>query len=483
MAPQAAFLIENSVSGDLMASDIGLVGAGVMGANLALNFAERGRRVSLYDLTPSKAEAAAEQSDRVTAVSGNLTNLISALAPPRPIILMTPAGAATDAAIGQLTPLLEPGDILIDCGNADFHDTERRAAETAKIGLQYLGVGVSGGAEGARTGPAIMAGGAPDAWSVIGPILQEAAAQYEGAPCCAWLGTGGAGHFVKTIHNGIEYADMQMIAEVYGVLRDGLGLPSAEISKIFADWNEGPLESFLVKITASVAAAEDPASGRPMLEVIEDTAGQKGTGRWSAIEALKLGSPASTIEAAVAARNISADKHARRRVEAVYGPSPHPLSGALGDQAEAVALLEQALLMGKLVAYEQGFGVMSAASQEYGWGLPLAEVARVWRAGCIIRAGLLNDISEALHSSPDRRLLEVERLSARFSNGVTALRRVISAAVLSGLPMPALSAALAYFEMSRTGQGTANLIQAQRDFFGSHGFRRVDMPGDHHGPW
>ncbi|MBX2853442.1 MAG: NADP-dependent phosphogluconate dehydrogenase [Rhodobacteraceae bacterium] len=466
-----------------MASDLGLVGAGVMGANLALNFAERGRGVAVYDLTAGKAEAVAEQSERVVAVGADLADLVAALKPPRPIILMTPAGAPTDAAIERLAPLLNSDDILIDCGNADFHDTERRAAALAASGLRYLGVGVSGGAEGARTGPAIMAGGAPEAWDVVAPIFQQSAAHYDGAPCCAWLGRGGAGHFVKTIHNGVEYADMQMIAEVYGVLRDGLSMTSAEISDIFAKWNEGPLESFLVKITATVAAATDPKTGRPMLEVIEDTAGQKGTGRWSAIEALRLGAPASTIEAAVTARNISADKDARRRAEALYGPAPKTLGDALGDRTEAVAMLEGALLAGKLIAYEQGFGVLTAASDEYDWGLPLAEVARVWRAGCIIRAGLLNEISEALEASPGRRLLEADSISSRLSGSIPTLRRTVSASALSGLPTPALSAALNYFETSHIGQGTASLTQAQRDFFGSHGFRRIDMPGDHHGPW
>ena len=458
---------------------IGLVGLGTMGAALALNIAEKGFPIAVWNRTTSvthqfKAEAG-ELGDRVIPTE-SLADLVAAIARPRAIILMVPAGKAVDDQIAALSPLLDPEDLIIDAGNANFHDTNRRNA--AGLPVRFLGMGVSGGEEGARHGPSIMGGGARADWDRIADILTAISAKAEdGTPCATWMGEAGAGHFVKTVHNGIEYADMQMIAEVYGVMRDGLGMDAAAIAATFARWNEGPLKSYLIEISAAVAAANDPLTGKPMLNVILDAAGQKGTGRWTAIEAQHLSAPVPVIEAAVAARNLSARLAERQAGEAVFGPASQAVTGLSLDA------LEHALMAGKILCYAQGFAMIDGAAREFGWAMPLPDIARVWRAGCIIRSSMLNDMAAALTEDPARNLILAPAFADRLKATVPALRQVVAAGALNGLALPALSAGLAWFDMARTARGTANMIQGQRDFFGAHGFDRLDDADRHHGPW
>jgi 6-phosphogluconate dehydrogenase len=466
-------------------AEIGLIGLGTMGSNLALNIAEKGHRIAVWNRTGSRTKSFIKQAgalaDNIVACD-TLEDLVKMVRPPRPLILMVPAGDAVDEQLTLLRPLAAKGDILIDAGNANFHDTERRVKEFDGSGIAYVGMGVSGGEEGARHGPSIMVGADKDAWKRIETIVTDIAAKYEGEPCAAWLGPGGAGHFVKTIHNGIEYADMQMIAEIYGILRDGLGLGAAEIGAIFGRWNEGRLNSYLIEITAKVLAAADPDSGMPIVDVILDKAGQKGTGRWSVIEAAMLGVPATGIEAAVAARGLSALKTEREAASGLYPAAAPPASSA--TTSDLVAELESALLAGKIAAYAQGFAVMQAASAEYGWNLPMATVARIWRAGCIIRSQFLGEIATAFEDRPKTANLMVAPAFVDMMTAVhPALRITIGRAALQGLPVPALSSALAYFDGYRQARGTANLIQAQRDFFGAHGFEKIGSKGQRHGPW
>ncbi|MXU65276.1 NADP-dependent phosphogluconate dehydrogenase [Oceanomicrobium pacificus] len=467
-----------------MDADIGLIGLGVMGANLALNIAEKGHRIAVFNRTTSKThafvEAAGDLADRIVPCE-TLEELAAAIRPPRPVIIMVQAGDAVDDQIAALRPVLAANDIIIDAGNANFHDTRRRFGELADSGLTFIGMGVSGGAEGARHGPSIMVGGTQESYDRVSDVLTAISAKFEGTPCCAYLGSDGAGHFVKTIHNGIEYGDMQMIAEIYGVFRDGMGLQAAQIAPYFAAWNQGPLESYLIEISAAVLDATDPETGSPMVDMILDRAGQKGTGRWSAIEAQTLGIPATTIEAAVSARALSSMKDERLAAAGVYAHGPEPV--ALGDAL--VADLEQALIAAKIAAYAQGFAVLSAASDEYGWDLPMSTIAEVWREGCIIRSRFLNAMSQAFAADPTpENLLVAPEFAKLMKEALPALRRTVALGATSGLPMPALSAALAYVNQYTQGRGTANLLQAQRDFFGEHGFERIDREGGgFHGPW
>lgn len=466
-----------------MAARIGITGLGTMGGALALNIAGRGFDVAIHNRTPARIAAlrdgAGALAERLVPAETPQA-LAAALARPRAVLMMVPAGAAVDDTIAALLPHLDPGDILIDGGNADFHDTDRRAAAMADAGMLYLGLGVSGGEEGARHGPSLMAGGDPRAWDAVADILTSIAARFRDDPCAALLGPGGAGHFVKTVHNGIEYADMQLIAEIYGHLAHGEGRAPAAIGQLFDEWNGGPLNAYLTEITARVLSATDPGTGRPMVDVIEDAAGQKGTGRWTAIEALRLGQSASVIEAAVGARAWSADKPARAAGAASL-PAP--------ERQEAIprlldADLERALLAGRIVALSQGLSLLQAAAEERGWDLDLARTAEIWRAGCIIRSGLLDDIAAAIRAGlPQGKLILAPHFAAILADATGALRRTVAVMALSGQPAPALSAALAYLDTMRHARGTANLIQAQRDYFGAHGFRRTDAPGDHHGPW
>ena len=465
-------------------AEIGLIGLGTMGAALTLNIAEKGHSIAVFNRTTERTRAfhasAGQFAERITPTE-TLSEFVAALDTPRAVILMVPAGEAVDAQIEALLRHLGPEDLIIDAGNANFHDTRRRALAAEADGRLFMGIGVSGGEEGARHGPSIMGGGAPSAWDRVAPILEAIAAKFDGTPCATWMGPDGAGHFVKTVHNGIEYADMQMIAETYGVMRDGLDMAPAQIGAVFARWNEGPLKSYLIEISAAVADATDPESGQPMLEVIQDRAGQKGTGRWTAIEAQMLGAPASAIEAAVAARNLSARKEERQAGEALFGAAPRPLGA---DRDEVVGALEQALLAGKIACYAQGFGLLRQASAEYDWDLPMPDIARVWRAGCIIRSAMLDDMATALSEEPMRNLMFAPLFADHLRKAEAGFRKIVSMGAQSGLAMPALSAALAYADGLRTARGTANLLQAQRDYFGAHGFERVDAEGGgHHGPW
>jgi 6-phosphogluconate dehydrogenase len=464
-------------------AEIGLIGLGTMGGNLALNIAENGFEVAVYNRT-------AEKTDRFMAKAGDLADklvpartledFVASIRAPRAVILMVPAGEAVDAQIAALRPLLGPEDLIIDAGNANYHDTNRRAEEAAKKGPRFMGIGVSGGEEGARFGPSIMGGGEKSAWDRVSHILEAISAKHEDAPCAAWLGEAGAGHLVKTVHNGIEYADMQMIAEVYGVMRDGFGMEASEIAGVFEKWNGGILQSYLIEISAKVAATPDPETGKPMLDIILDRAGQKGTGRWTAIEALMLGTPASAIEAAVAARNMSARLDERKAGEAEFGPAP----AGMDREAVTVDALEAALVAGKIICYAQGFGLILEAAKQYGWAMPLPEIARIWRNGCIIRSAMLNDMAAALSGDAERNLMLAPFFAAKLKETEAMLRQVVAQAALHGLPVPALSAALSYFDIMRTGRSTANMLQGQRDFFGAHGFERTDRDGSgFHGPW
>lgn len=457
---------------------VGLVGLGTMGAALALNIAEKGFPIAVWNRTASVTQdfhaGAGDLAGRIVPTE-TLEGLVAAMASPRAIILMVPAGKAVDDMMALLAPHLQPEDLVIDAGNANFHDTNRRAA----VGLpfRFMGIGVSGGEEGARHGPAIMAGGSPDDWTRMAEVFRAIAAKAEdGTPCADHMGPDGAGHFVKAVHNGIEYADMQMIAETYGVMRDGLGMSAAEIAPVFARWNEGVLRSYLVEISAAVAGAADPVAGGPLLDMIVDAAGQKGTGRWTAIEALNLGAPIPVIEAAVMARNVSSRRGERAAGEALYGPAPTRAEVSLQD-------LEQALIAGKILCYAQGFAMMTAAAGEFGWALDMPAIARVWRAGCIIRSAMLNDMAEALGQDPTRNLMLAPFFVDLLGRTTPALRRVVAAGAMHGLGLPALSAGLAWFDLMRTARGTANMIQGQRDFFGLHGFQRLDGVDRPHGPW
>ena len=464
----------------------GVLGLGVMGSNLALNVADHGFDLAVYNRTDAVEagflKAAGPLKERITAY-WELEPFIQGLARPRSIFMMVTAGKVVDIVLEQLVPLLDEGDLVIDGGNSDYKDTARRTAMMEEKGLGFLGVGVSGGEVGARYGPSLMIGGSRELYDQVDEILKAIAADYEGSPCADWLGPGGAGHFVKTVHNGIEYADMQMIAEAYGLMSDGLGMAPHEIGAVFERWNEGELSSYLIEITARLLAYDDPDTGRPMVDIIQDKAGQKGTGRWTVIESQSMGIPASAMEAAVTARALSARKELREEAQSIYGAPACDIDPARKD--EVIAALEQALIAGKIIAYTQGFNVLAAASREHAWNLDLARIAEVWRAGCIIRSKFLNDISAAFRSDADlRNLLFAPSLVERVKGTIGGLRSTVMLAAKDAQPVIALSSGLQYFDYFRRARSTANVIQAQRDFFGAHGFERVDRDGtDYHGPW
>ena len=464
-------------------AEIGLIGLGVMGSNLALNIAEKGNRIAVFNRT---VERTAEFYDEAGSLASQIVpcktieEFVAAIRPPRPIIIMIKAGDAVDQQMALLEPFLSRGDIMIDAGNANFRDTMRRFEVLKDSGLTFIGMGVSGGEEGARHGPSIMVGGTPESYTRVEKVLTSIAAKFDNDPCCAWLGNNGAGHFVKTIHNGIEYADMQMIAEIYGILRDGQGMGTKDIGQVFGAWNKGRLNSYLIEITEKVLAADDPLTGTPIVDLILDKAGQKGTGKWSVIEAQQMGIPATAIEAAVAARSISSMKTEREAAQKIFGAntSSIPKSDAFTRD------LELALFAAKIGAYAQGFAVMAEASREFGWNLPMPTIARIWRAGCIIRSQFLDEITTAFTANPDvANLVVTPAFSAMVKESIPSLRRVVAAAIGAGLPVPALASALGYFDAYAQARGTANLIQAQRDFFGAHGFDRIDGKDVHHGPW
>lgn len=463
-------------------ADIGLIGLAVMGSNLALNIAEKGYAVAVNNRSPGRIddfvkEAEAEGLSDKTIAKYELAEFVAAVKKPRSIIIMVKAGAPVDAMIEQLLPLLDEGDSIIECGNSLYTDTTRRFDYLKPKGIGYLGVGVSGGEEGARHGPSIMVGGAKEQWHNAEEVLKAISAKFDGEPCCAYLGEGGAGHFVKTIHNGIEYGDMQMIAEIYGVMRDGLGMSPAESADIFCKWNTGPLDSYLIEITGHVLDAIDTETGKPLVELIVDKAGQKGTGRWSAIAGQDMGVPATAIEGAVAARSISALKDERIAAEKLYGKPAYGKSDISLDD------LEMALLAGKIVSYAQGFAVLQKASEENGWNLPLATIAKIWRAGCIIRSKFLDQMSAAYEKGGNVNLLMVPDFVDIMKDAHKALRKVVAAGALNEFPLISLSASLSYFDSYRQALGTANLIQGQRDFFGAHGFVIDGRGEDLHYDW
>ena len=463
-------------------ANMGLIGTGTMGSALALNIAENGYDIAIWNLDLSAVDSliasAGDLAPRL-ARCDNIINLVHNLAAPRAIILLVPAGKAVDSCIDELLPLLSPGDTIIDGGNSDFRDTIERTKRLEEVGLAYLGIGVSGGAEGARRGPSMMAGGTRANYAAVEPVLAAIAAKYHGDPCVAHLGPDGAGHFVKTVHNGIEYADMQMIAEVYGLLRDGEGLSAGEGASFFDRWNHGVLESYLIGVTAEVLATKDPQTGAEIVDLIIDKAGQKGTGRWTVIEAIRMGQSASIIEAAVGARVLSSEKTTREIAAPLLAPAGIDTVVTFSEQD-----LESALIVGRALAYAQGFRILNAASEEFNWDLDFARIAEIWRAGCIIRSAMLDDIADAFRTDlPNGRLVLSEHFIDVLTQNVAGLRRVIAAAALRGLPVPALAAALSWFDTLRQARGTTDLIQAQRDFFGAHSFERVDVEGNHHGPW
>jgi len=462
-------------------AQIGVYGLGTMGSALALNMAENGIRVAVSN---READWIAPFLTKAGPLAKNLIGVeafedfVASLSTPRTILFMIPSGAPMDAMITALRPLLSDGDTIIDGGNADFNDTRRRTAELNGSGLHFVGMGVSGGEDGARHGPSMMVGGSEHSWAQLRPVAEAIAAKFQGDPCVAHLGPDGAGHFVKTVHNGIEYADMQMIAEVYGALRDGAGWPAARIGDLFTEWNQGPLASYLVEITGRALQVQDPQTGVPMADVILDKAGQKGTGRWTVIEALKLGQSPSAIEAAVGARAWSSEKAVREvAAETLTG-------GTIASDVPQADDLEQALLAGRILSHAQGFRVLQQASDEFSWTLDLARIAEIWRAGCIIRSALLDDFAGAFRGDlPMGHLILAPAMRTRLAASIGGLRRVVAYAALTGLPVPALSGALAWYDTMRQARGTANLIQTQRDVFGAHGFERLDQPGQHHGDW
>ncbi|MDE0524781.1 MAG: NADP-dependent phosphogluconate dehydrogenase [Boseongicola sp.] len=462
-------------------SEIGVVGLGTMGAMLTLNIADNGFRVSAYNRTHARVtelmDTAGDLARRI-APCKSVEALVQSLRRPRNVILMVPAGSVVDAQIDALRHLLEDDDMIIDMGNANFHDTRRRAQAAREDGRPFLGVGMSGGAEGARFGPSIMGGGPRNCWDRVAHILDAIAASHEGQPCAKWLGEDGAGHFVKTVHNGIEYADMQLIAEAYGVMRDGMGMAAAECAEVFTRWNDGILKSYLVEISGKVAAARDDSTGEPALDVILDRAGQKGTGRWTVIESQMLGAPVPVIEAAVGARNMSAMRDLR-----LQGAGLYPQGARRLDDGLAIQDLEQALIAGKILCYAQGFDLLCKASADFGWSLPMPGIAEIWREGCIIRSAMLNDMAAALQESPGTNLALSGRFCTLMNENIEGLRKTALAAQAARLPAPAFAAALAYFDTLTCERTTANMLQAQRDYFGAHGFERIDGEGAHHGPW
>ena len=458
--------------------DFGLIGLAVMGQNLAINIESRGFSVSVYNRSPAVTEAfvAAHPDKRLTAFT-TLPTFVQSLARPRKVMLMVKAGAAVDAVIEQLIPLLSPDDIIIDGGNSLYSDTERRDAWLTPLGLRFVGAGVSGGEEGARKGPSIMPGGPASTWTVLRPIFEAIAAKVDGAPCVVHIGPGGAGHYVKMIHNGIEYGDMQLICEAYSLLK-AAGLSYDEMAAVFADWNAGDLQSYLIQITAAALAQRDPETGAPLVELILDKAGQKGTGQWTQLNAAENAVVISTINAAVEARVLSSQKALRGVASRLlHGPDP-VLSG---DRATLVAQVHDALYASKIVSYAQGLDLMRTMSDKKQWSLDLGAIASIWRGGCIIRARFLNPITEAYRDDPALSNLMLAPFFQQVLNrSQSAWRAVVAQAVLHGIPVPAFSASLAYYDSLRSARLSANLLQAQRDFFGAHTYERIDRPA---GQW
>jgi len=461
----------------------GLIGLAVMGQNLVLNVERNGFRVAVYNRTTSTMEKFVQEKAQGKKILGcaTLQELVDALETPRKIMLMVKAGDPVDAVIGQLKPLLAKGDLIIDGGNSFFKDTERRAVELAKDGINYIGTGVSGGEEGALWGPAIMPGGQEEAYRMVEPILTAISAKAEGEPCVTYIGPRGAGHYVKMVHNGIEYGDMQLIAEAYDILHRALGLSAEELHDIFAEWNEGELKSYLIEITRDILAKKDDDTGKPLVDVILDEAKQKGTGKWTSQSALDLGAPTQTINAAVESRIISAYKEER---VAASKQLTGPEIAFKGDRDQLIQDARDALYAAKICSYAQGMSLLRAASEEYDYDLNYGAIAKIWRGGCIIRARFLNDITAAYERDPELTNLMLDPyFKGEILGRQGALRRVVKTAVELGIPCLAFSASLAYFDAYRTDRLPANLTQAQRDYFGAHTYRRIDKDGVFHTEW
>lgn len=466
-------------------AQIGVVGLAVMGSNLARNFARNGNTVAVYNRSPEKTRALiSEHGDEGAFIaSENVEDFVASLERPRKAIIMVKAGAATDAVIEQLTEAMDEGDIIIDGGNALFTDTIRREKEVAAKGRHFVGAGISGGEEGALNGPSIMPGGPAESWETLGPILESIAANVDGTPCVTHIGPDGAGHFVKMVHNGIEYADMQVIGEAYQLLRYGAGMEPAEIAEVFREWNAGDLDSYLIEITAEVLAQKDPETGAPLVDVIVDAAGQKGTGRWTAINGLELGVPITGIAESVFARALSSAT--AQRAAAQEGQLPSGTIAELNvDKAEFVEDVRRALYAAKLIAYSQGFDEIKAGSEEFSWNVDPRDLATIWRGGCIIRAKFLDRIREAYDNNADLPALILDPyFKGELENLIDPWRRVVVAATQLGLPVPVFASSLSYYDSLRAERLPAALIQGQRDFFGAHTFKRVDREGTFHIEW
>ncbi|MBN2744313.1 MAG: decarboxylating NADP(+)-dependent phosphogluconate dehydrogenase [Marinilabiliaceae bacterium] len=457
-------------------SDIGLIGLAVMGENLVLNMESKGFQVSVYNRSTDKVDAFLADRAKGKKIMGtySVEEFVKSLERPRKVMMMIKAGAAVDQTIESVLPYLEPGDIIIDGGNTHFPDTNRRVAYVESKGFHYIGAGVSGGEEGALLGPSIMPGGSVKAWPVVKPIFQSIAAKVEdGTPCCDWVGENGAGHFVKMVHNGIEYGDMQMITEVYHIMKELLGMSADEMHQVFKEWNSGDLDSYLIEITRDILAYKD-TDGTPLVDKILDTAGQKGTGKWTGVVALDLGIPLTLIGEAVFARCLSAIKDERVAASKVLSG---PAVAFAGDKKQFIDDLKQALYASKIISYAQGYELMRAAAAEYGWQLNYGGIALMWRGGCIIRSAFLGKIKEAFDKQPNlNNLLLDPFFNEKVTLAQAGWRRVIAAATLNGIPAPAMSSALTYFDGYRSERLPANLLQAQRDYFGAHTYERIDRP-------
>jgi len=460
-------------------ADIALIGLAVMGQNLILNMNDHGFVVCAYNRTVEKVDAFLNNEAKGTKVVGahSLEEMVAKLKRPRRVMLLVKAGSAVDAFIDKLVPLLEAGDIIIDGGNSEYQDTNRRCASLEEKGILYVGSGVSGGEEGARYGPSLMPGGNPKAWPHIKPIFQSICAKSDnGEPCCDWVGDGGSGHYVKMVHNGIEYGDMQLICEAYNLLKDTLGMSHDEMSAAMAEWNKGELDSFLIEISANILKYKD-TDGSPLVEKIKDAAGQKGTGKWTAISALDMGMPVTLIGESVFARCLSSIKDERVKASKVL-KGPDGGSAYSGDKKEFVEAVRQALYASKIISYAQGFMLLRQAAKEFGWSLNYGGIALMWRGGCIIRSVFLGNIKAAYDKNPELdNLLLDDFFRDALHKCQPSWRKVLSNAVLLGVPTPCFSTALAFYDGYRSATLPANLIQAQRDYFGAHTYERLDNPG------
>jgi 6-phosphogluconate dehydrogenase len=455
-------------------ADIGLIGLAVMGQNLVLNMADHGYRVAVFNRTTSKVDEFIDGPAKGTNIIGthSMEELVNALAKPRKVMLMVKAGAVVDSFIDMLVPLLEPGDVIIDGGNSHYPDSTRRTAYLREKGLLFIGTGISGGEEGARHGPSIMPGGDPKAWPLVKDIFQSVAAKVDGEPCCQWVGQDGAGHFVKMVHNGIEYGDMQLICEAYSLMENALGMDCDQMQQVFSEWNKGVLDSYLIDITKDILAMKDE-DGQPLLNKILDTAGQKGTGKWTGISALDLGVPLTLIGEAVFARVLSSLKDERVRAAAILG-SREKIAVTKANHS-IIDALRDALYASKIISYAQGFMLMREAAKEQGWKLNYGEIALMWRGGCIIRSTFLGNIKEAYDNNPQLENLALDHFfSDALKSAEAGWRKAVILAVEHGIPAPAFASALSYFDGYRSERLPANLLQAQRDYFGAHTYERID---------